>query len=78
LWDNMWTAEEYFNVKIRKNNSIWKINQLTIEEIYKKLSDYNYIDYLKNITKNGEVKQSYINLLLLSNLLKKYDKKIPR
>ncbi|MDR1987580.1 MAG: hypothetical protein LBQ24_02170 [Candidatus Peribacteria bacterium] len=47
-----------------------------MEDIESGLSSYSYIDYLKNITESEKSKQSYTNLLKLSNLLKKYDKKI--
>jgi organic radical activating enzyme len=75
LWDNMWTAEDFFWVKSKKNISIWKISDLSFDQIYNKLENYSYIDYLKNIIENWDSKQSYKNLLFLSNLLKKYDKR---
>lgn len=76
LWDNMWTAEEYFWVKSKLNNSIWKIGELTLEKIEKKLKDYTYTKYLKNIIQKWKTNQSYDNLLVLSNLLKKYDDRV--
>jgi transcription initiation factor TFIIIB Brf1 subunit/transcription initiation factor TFIIB len=76
LWDNMWTAEEFFKLKQRKDKIIWKIWEVLLEDIESGLSSYSYIDYLKNITESEKSKQSYTNLLKLSNLLKKYDKKI--
>lgn len=76
LWDNMWTAEQFFWVKNTLNKSIWNISNITLNEIYEKLNDYSYINYLKNISLNWNVKQNYENLLFLSNLLKKYNDKI--
>jgi len=78
LWDNMWTAETFFNVDNKKNISIWNIKDMNIEEIYDKLKGYSYIKYLKNLSIYWNTKQDYDNLLFLSNLLKKYNDEIPR
>jgi hypothetical protein len=76
LWDNMWTAEEFFWIKNKKCKTIGKIPEVSLEDIEKNLENYSYIDYLKNITENWNSKQTYPNLLKLSSLLKKYDKKV--
>lgn len=78
LWDNMWTAEEFFWIKSPINTSIWKIGELTIDDILLKLNNYSYSKYLENLCLHWKTEQSYINLLLLSNLLKKYDKEVRR
>jgi len=76
LGDNMWTAEQFFEVKNILNKWIWNIDNISLEQIYEKLKDYSYINYLKNISLNWNVTQDYENLLFLSNLLKKYNDKI--
>ena len=77
LWDNMWTAETFFWVKNKFNKPIWKINKLSLSDINNLLSEYEYINYIKNIIEKWEATQDYSNLLLLSNLLKKINNEIP-
>ncbi len=78
LWDNMGTAEEYFHIVKKINTPIGKIGNMTLEKIQDSLKKYCYLDYLKYIIDNWNTKQSYSNLVLLSSLLKKYDRKISR
>lgn len=76
LGDNMGTAEQYFNVKNRVNKVIGHISNMSLSDIMISLSDYSYLEYLKNITINWQAKQSFSNLKKLSILLKKLNDKI--
>lgn len=74
LGDNMWTAETFFWTQKQMNQSIWKIGNLSCDEIQSKLKTYSYRNYLKNMTIHWNTQQDFENLEYLSNILKQYDK----